>query len=50
MERRTWIVMVAIIATIVAAGFIWKSASAPTETITDYKRIIPKGAGKFDRE
>ena len=39
----------AILAIILALVLIFRAATAPKETINDFKTIPPKGAGKFDR-
>lgn len=39
----------AILLIAIALALIFRTAMRPAETVNDYSKIPPKGAGKFDR-
>lgn len=48
--NQTLLAVGALVAIVLALVFIYRQATAPTETITDPKKVIPKGAAKAFRE
>jgi hypothetical protein len=49
-SNRTLIAVVAVVAICMAVAYIFRTATAPRETINRFEDITPKGAGKFDRK
>jgi hypothetical protein len=49
-KRKLVLMVIGVVVVVVAALiFMGKTATAPQETVNDFKAVPPKGAGKFDR-
>jgi len=48
MPKRTWMGLAAAIALVVAGVVIWKTTTAPVETVGKLSDVPAKGAGRFD--
>jgi hypothetical protein len=47
--RAAWTIAGLILLIVVAVVLITRQATAPRETINDFHKIPPKGAGRYDR-
>ena len=48
--KKNLLILGSIVLILLAGIFIFLQATKPKETINDYSKIPPKGAGKYDRE